>query len=61
MEKVLGAYILKENIVFVVIEKNIEVFIAANTVMVAAFWAHEEVLPQFRYRTYIITAWTFGP
>jgi hypothetical protein len=61
MKKILAADILKKNIVLIVVEKNFEIYITSNPVMVAVFGSDEQILPQFGNRADIITTRAFGP
>jgi hypothetical protein len=61
MEEIPGPDVFEEDLVLVVVKEYLEIFAAADTVVVVAFGAYEYVLPEFRYRTDIVTVGTFGP
>jgi hypothetical protein len=61
MEEIFGSDVLEENFVLIVVEKNLEIFGAADPVVMTAFRADKQVLPQFRNGTDEIAVGTFCP
>jgi hypothetical protein len=61
MQEVLGTDVLEQDVVLVIIKKDLKILGAADPVMVIAFGADEQAFPQFRDRTYIIAIRAFCP
>src|SRR6185437_1192904 len=61
MKEVLGADVLEKDFILVIVVEDLEIFGAADAMVVVAFGTNEDVLPQFGYGTDIITIGAFGP
>ena len=61
MQEVLGTDVLEQDLILVIIKKDLKILGAADPVMVIAFVTNEEAFPQFRDRTYIIAIRAFCP
>jgi hypothetical protein len=61
MKKVLRTDVLEQDLILIVVEQEIEVFCAADPMMVRALGANEDVFPQFRNGTDIVAVGALRP